>query len=246
MSQRFQCDRPDDRRTGLAAAKAALRRGALVVFPTDSVYAVACDAFRPAATSALRAAKGRAPDAPLPVLIGSPGTADGIVRDLSEAARELMAAFWPGPLTLIARAQPSLMWEVDFSGSLGVRMPLHPLALELLGQSGPLAATGANYLGHAVPTTCADAQAQLGDAVAIYLDAGPLRGGAGSAVVDVTVTPPRLRRAGDVAEAELVAVCPDLAGASGVSELAHGTTEETVTPAAPLSPADGLPSRAHQ
>lgn len=220
---------------------AAIRRGALVVFPTDTSYAVACDAFRPAATSALRAAKGRAPDAPLPVLIGAPGTADGIVRDLSDAARDLMAAWWPGPLTLIARAQPSLMWEVDFSGTLGVRMPLHPLALELLGQSGPLAATGANYVGHAVPTSCDEAQAQLGDSVAIYLDAGQLAGGAGSAVVDVTVSPPRLRRAGDVPIAELLAVCPDLTGVPMASAVVPAPA---VTDGEPPSPEDDRPDPA--
>ena len=219
---------------------AAIRRGALVVFPTDSSYAVACDAFRPAATSALRAAKGRSPDAPLPVLIGAPGTADGIVRDLSGAARDLMAAFWPGPLTLIARAQPSLMWEVDFSGTLGVRMPLHPVALELLRQSGPLAATGANYVGFGVPTTCDDAQAQLGDTVAVYLDAGELHGGAGSAVVEVSTEPPRLLRAGGVAITDLVSVCPELAGLPELAELPAAALP-TVTPDEPQSPVAGRP-----
>lgn len=210
MSQRYDCSDRQDRATGIAAATSAIRRGALVVLPTDSAYAVACDAFRTSATAALREAKGRAADTALPVLIAAPNVVDALTYGLPQIARDLAAALWPGPLTLIAAQQPSLAWDVDGSKSVGVRMPLHPLALELLAATGPLAATGANYAAMPVPLTCDDAQRQLGDAVAVYLDAGPLHGDRASAVVDVTTTPPQLLRAGSVPLDHLRGICADL------------------------------------
>jgi tRNA threonylcarbamoyl adenosine modification protein (Sua5/YciO/YrdC/YwlC family) len=210
MSQRYDCTNPEDRTTGLAAAAAAIRRGALVVFPTDSAYAVACDAFRISATAALRTAKGRPSDAALPVLLAAPAVVDALTYALPPAGRGLIAALWPGPLTLIARQQPSLAWDVDPSSSVAVRMPLHPVALELLDSTGPLAATGANYSAMPVPLTCDDAQAQLGDAVAVFLDAGPMDPARSSAVVDVTLTPPQVLRAGSVDVGHLQRICPEL------------------------------------
>ncbi len=203
MSQVFDCREPERRRAGLTAAAAAFRRGALVVLPTDSAYAVACDAFNTMATTALRAAKGRPPGTPLPVLVGKPGVVDALTIGLTDEARELIAALWPGPLTLLAKQQPSLVWDVDPTGTIAVRMPLHPLALELLATTGPLAATGANFAGLDVPMSCPDAQDQLGEAVAVYLDAGPLTAGRSSAVVDVTASPAKMLRAGSVAPADL-------------------------------------------
>lgn len=210
MSQRYDCTDPQDRATGLGAAAAAIKRGALVVFPTDSAYAVACDAFRASATAALRAAKGRPSDAALPVLIGSPAVVDALTYSLPQAGRDLIAALWPGPLTLIARQQPSLAWDVDPESSVAVRMPLHPVALHLLDTTGPLAATGANYSAMPVPLTCAEAETQLGDAIAVYLDSGPMDPARSSAVVNVAVTPPQLLRAGSVPTDRLRHICPEL------------------------------------
>lgn len=210
MSQRYDASDPHDRATGITAATAAIRRGALVVVPVDAAYAVVCDAFNATATAALRAAKGRAARDPIPVLIAGPAVVDAVTYGLSEAGRTLMAAFWPGPLTLVARQQPSLMWDVDPGPTVAVRMPLHPLALELLAGTGPLAGTGANYSAMPVPLTCDDAERQLGSAVAVYLDAGPADPSRASAVVDTTVEPPQLARRGAVALDHLTRVCPEL------------------------------------
>ncbi|MFM2438183.1 MAG: hypothetical protein RLZ55_1002 [Actinomycetota bacterium] len=210
MSQVFDCRDPDRRKAGLAAAASAFRRGALVVLPTDSAYAVTCDAFNTAATAALRSAKGRPPGTPLPVLIGKAGVVDALTRGLTDDARQLIAALWPGPLTLLARQQPSLIWDVDPSGTVMVRMPLHPLALELLAATGPTAATGANFVGLDVPMNCDAARDQLGEAVAVYLDAGPLAAGRASAVVDVTAAPPTVLRPGSVPPERLEQICESL------------------------------------
>lgn len=181
-----------------------------MVIPTDAAYAVACDAFKPDATAALRAAKGRPPEAPLPVLIANPGVVDALGYGVSAAGRDLAAALWPGPLTLLVRQQPSLLWDVDPGATVGARMPLHPVALELLAATGPLAATGANYSGMSVPLTCDDAEAQLGGAVAVYLDAGPMDPARASAVVDASANPPRVLRTGSVDLDHLLRICPEL------------------------------------
>lgn len=210
MSQRFRCDVPEERRTGLAAALAAVRRGALVVIPADNFYAVVTDAFRNEATTALRQAKGRPANSPLTVFVGQPTTVEGVLCGITNNAREYMAALWPGPLTLLGRSQPALMWDIDASGKVGVRMPLHPVALELLRGSGPLASSAANYAGMSPPRTCEAAQEQLGNSIAVYLDAGELTGKPASAVVDVSTDPPHLLRQGDVELAHLQRICPEV------------------------------------
>lgn len=210
VSQRFDCRVPAQRRRGLSAAIAALRRGALVVIPADSSYALAGDAFPPEVTDAVRSAKDRPAGAGLPVLVGSAATFDGIAHGPGAMGRLLMAALWPGPLTAIAWQQPSLSWDVDPSGRVAVRQPIHPVALGLLRDTGPLVALGANRTHPSVPLTCDEAEAEMGDLAAVYLDAGPLAGGEGSAVIDMTVDPPSVLRAGSVGLARLQEVCPEL------------------------------------
>ena len=215
MALRFDCSDPADRAAGISAAAAAVRRGALVVFGTDSAYAIGTDAFSATGTAALRKAKGR-PEATkgsaatLPVLVANPGVVDALTYNLPTVGRDLIEALWPGPLTLIARQQPSLAWTITDGVKVSVRMPLHPVALELLAATGPIAATGANFAGMAVPMTCDAAQAQLGDAVAVYLDCGEMFVEHASAVIDVTVNPPTVLRAGAVPMEKLIAICPSL------------------------------------
>jgi len=186
-----------------------------VVFGTDSAYAVGTDAFSASGTAALRAAKGRPESAKgvaaaLPVLVANPGVVDALTYNVPSVGRDLIEALWPGPLTLIARQQPSLAWNITDGTKVSVRMPLHPVALALLEATGPIAATGANYSGMPVPMTCDDAQAQLGDAVAVYLDCGPMFTEHASAVIDVTVNPPTVLRTGAVAWEHLTGICPSL------------------------------------
>jgi len=197
MSARFDCADPDQRAEGLAAAEAALRRGELVVLPTDTVYGVAAEAFDPVAVEALFKAKGRGRDRPPPVLVGTVRAAMALIHELGDSGKDLIDEFWPGPLTLICRSSPTLVWDIgDSKGTVAVRMPLHQVALDLLKQTGPLAVSSAKSAAPGpMPATAAEAEAQLGDSVAVYLDGGPCPGEP-STIVDLTGSVPRLLRAG--------------------------------------------------
>ncbi|MCX2967300.1 MULTISPECIES: L-threonylcarbamoyladenylate synthase [Streptomyces] len=215
MARRYDCTDTTDRRTGLREAAAAVRRGELVVLPTDTVYGIGADAFGPEAVADLLEAKGRGRGMPSPVLVGSPNTLHGLVTDFSEAAWELVDAFWPGALTLVARHQPSLTWDLgETRGTVAVRMPLHPVAIELLTEVGPMAVSSANRTGHPAPQDCDAAQEMLGDSVAVYLDGGPTPDTVPSSIVDVTGREPVLLRAGAISADELRTVVPDLKEAS--------------------------------
>ncbi|MGP4111991.1 L-threonylcarbamoyladenylate synthase [Streptomyces sp. 4N509B] len=211
MARRYDCSEEKTRRHGLLEAARAVRRGDLVVLPTDTVYGIGADAFNATAVGDLLEAKGRGRGMPSPVLVGSPNTLHGLVTDFSERAWELVDAFWPGALTLVAKHQPSLTWDLgETHGTAAIRMPLHPVALDLLKDFGPMAVSSANLTGHPAPQTCDDAREMLGDSVAVYLDGGPTPDTVPSTIVDVTGRVPVLRRAGAISEEELRAVVPDL------------------------------------
>jgi tRNA threonylcarbamoyl adenosine modification protein (Sua5/YciO/YrdC/YwlC family) len=211
MARRYDCSDATDRVTGLREATSAITRGELVVLPTDTVYGVGADAFDAEAVGDLLEAKGRSRNMPSPVLVGSPNTLHGIVTDFSEQAWELVDAFWPGALTLVTKHQPSLNWDLgDTRGTVAVRMPLHPVAIELLTATGPMAVSSANLTGHPSPQDCDAAQEMLGDSVAIYLDGGPTPAAVPSSIVDVTGKVPVLLRAGAISAEELRKVVPDL------------------------------------
>jgi L-threonylcarbamoyladenylate synthase len=209
--RRYDMSSAIERPTGLEQAADAVRRGDLVVLPTDTVYGLGTDAFSPDAVGALLAAKGRGRDMPVPVLVGSPRTLDGIATHLGEQARTLVEAFWPGGLTLVATAQPSLRWDLgDTGGTVAVRMPLHPVAIELLQATGPMAVSSANISGRPPATTADEAVEQLGESVAVYLDGGPSGEPLPSTIVDVTGEVPRVLRVGAVAVDVLREVAGDL------------------------------------
>lgn len=211
MSSRFDCADPAERRRGLDQAESAVRRGELVVLPTDTVYGIGADAFSPSAISALLAAKGRGREMPVPVLVGAARTLDGVATGVSAAGRALLEAFWPGALTLVCHAQPSLQWDLgETRGTVAVRMPLHPVALELLRAVGPMGVSSANRSGLPPATTADEALAALGEAVAVYLDGGPVGEPVPSTIVDVTASPPRVLRAGAVSLELLREVVPDV------------------------------------
>jgi len=199
VSESYDCGDPRRRAEGLAAAAAATRAAQLVVLPTDTVYGLGCDAFNPAAVRALLDAKGRGSSMPAPVLVGSWTTIDGLVAAVPPAARELIQAFWPGGLSLVLRHAPSLAWELgDTRGTVMLRMPLHPVALELLREVGPMAVSSANRSGSPPASTMDEARAQLGHAVSVYLDGGPVEHRVASTIVDLTCEQPRILRAGAV------------------------------------------------
>ncbi|MER6213219.1 L-threonylcarbamoyladenylate synthase [Streptomyces sp. NPDC001272] len=211
MARRYDCNDATDRKTGLREAASAVRRGELVVLPTDTLYGIGADAFSAGAVGDLLAAKGRGRTMPTPVLIGSPNTLHGLVTDFSEHAWELVDAFWPGGLTLVAKHQPSLAWDLgETRGTVAVRMPLHPVAIELLTEVGPMAVSSANLSGHPAPEDCDAARAMLGDSVSVYLDGGPTPSTRPSSIVDVTGKVPVLLREGALSAEQLREVVPDL------------------------------------
>lgn len=187
----------------------AVSRGALVVLPTDTVYGIGADAFAPPAVAALLAAKGRGRQMPPPVLIADVRTLDGLATDVPAAVRELVDRFWPGGLTVILRAQPSLAWDLgETAGTVALRMPDHEAALALLRRTGPLAVSSANRTGAPAALTAQDARDQLGASVSVYLDAGAVTGGVASTIVDATGDELRIVRLGAIGIEQLREVAP--------------------------------------
>jgi len=209
--RRYDMSSRSERATGLEFGESAIARGDLVVLPTDTVYGLGSDAFTPDAVAKLLRAKGRGRDLPVPVLVANPRVLDGIAANLTDVARDLVAGFWPGGLTVVAHVQPSLQWDLgETGGTVAVRMPLHPVALELLARTGPLAVSSANISGSAPATDVDQAIEMLGDKVAAYLDGGPSGDPVPSTIVDVTADPPRVLRVGDIPVEALREVASDL------------------------------------
>jgi L-threonylcarbamoyladenylate synthase len=216
MSERFDCSDPAQLEAGLQEAQAALRRGQLVVMPTDTVYGIAAEAFDPVAVDRLLAAKGGRRDMPPPVLVGTVRAAIALVQELGEMGKDLIDEFWPGPLTLIFKASPTLVWDLgETKGTVGVRMPLHHVALSLLKKAGPLVVSSARYAGaEAAPTSVEMAEQQLGESVAVYLDGGACPGDVPSTIVDLTGSVPKLLRPGVIPPDRLREVVPLVDGAA--------------------------------
>lgn len=187
MQKVFDCSVDTDLLTGMRLAKVALQRGELAVIPTDTVYGIAADAFSPTAVAALLAAKGRTAQSPPPVLIGNMTTLNALADFVPEVARKLAETFWPGALTMILKAQPSLSWELgETKGTVALRMPDHKIALALLSETGPLAVSSANLTGEPAATTCAQAIDYLENSVEVFLDAGNSPKGEASTILDLT------------------------------------------------------------
>jgi tRNA A37 threonylcarbamoyladenosine synthetase subunit TsaC/SUA5/YrdC len=188
MTDVFDCTNSEQRATGIASAIGALKGGRLVVLPTDTVYGIGADAFDSDAVAALLSAKGRGRDMPVPVLVGSWHTIDGLVYTVPHSARELIEAFWPGALSLVVRQAPSLQWDLgDAHGTVMLRMPLHPVTVE-------------------------EARDQLGDLVEVYLGGGTSQRQAASTIVDLTSAHPHVLRQGPVtveAIAKVLGVAPE-------------------------------------
>jgi tRNA threonylcarbamoyl adenosine modification protein (Sua5/YciO/YrdC/YwlC family) len=211
LTRTYNCSNDEEREEGLEEAAAAVRRGELVVLPTDTVYGVGADAFSPGAIDALLAAKGRDRSMPVPVLVSSPTMLDALVDQMPEQGQALTERFWPGALTLVVRHTSHLVWDLgDSKGTVAVRMPDNEIAQDLIARTGPLAVSSANRSGHPAATEMMDARLQLGAAVSVYLDGGPSKDAIASSIIDLTGTAPRLLRAGALSVDELREVVPDL------------------------------------
>ena len=211
MTTRFDLTDPQAREEGLAAAVNAVRRGQLIVLPTDTVYGLGVDAFDPDGVQRLLDAKGRERDMPPPVLISATTTLDALATELPGWAAGLVEHYWPGPLTIVCRQQPSLRWDLgETRGTVAVRMPDDAHALELLGRTGPLAVSSANNHGHPAAVDADEAEEMLGWAVEVILDAGPSAGTTASTIVDCTGESPRVLREGVIGREDLTAVLAGL------------------------------------
>ena len=205
----------DDLGGAYSAAVDAILDGKLIVLPTDTVYGIAADAFKPDAVQRLLDPKGRGRDMPPPVLISAVETLDALATSVGETGRALCEKFWPGALTVICYAQSSLMWDLgETKGTVALRVPDHEQTRELLSRTGPLAVSSANISGKPAATDVYDAERQLGDSVAVYLDGGSVSADAATAlpstIVDLTGDVPRVVRLGALSLEQLREVAPDV------------------------------------
>jgi tRNA threonylcarbamoyl adenosine modification protein (Sua5/YciO/YrdC/YwlC family) len=199
MERIYDCSLDTDLLTGMRLAKVAIGRKDLVVVPTDTVYGLACDAFSHEGVKNLLAAKGRDRQSPPPVLIGNAAALDGLAQDVPALAHKLAETFWPGALTMILKAQPSLTWDLgETKGTVALRMPDHKIALALLQETGPLAVSSANLTGKPAALTCQQAEAYLGSKVKVYLDGGSSPKADASTIVDLTGLVDELDESGEL------------------------------------------------
>ena len=208
VSERFDFT-GDELAPAYRAAVDAIEAGDLVVLPTDTVYGIAADAFKADAVQRLLDAKGRGRDMPPPVLISVVESLDALATDVPDDGRTLCQEFWPGPLTVICHAQTSLMWDLgETKGTVALRVPDHENTRELLSRTGPLAVSSANKSGRPAALDVYDAEEQLEDSVAVYLDGGTATGGQASTIVDITGDVPHVVRLGALSLEQLRAVVP--------------------------------------
>ncbi len=212
MSKHFDCRDQQQRTEGIGAAVTAVRAGELIVLPTDTVYGIGADAFIPAAVTAMMAAKGRGRTTPPPVLVGTARAAAALVDDLGPFGQDLIDEFWPGALTLVFRASPTLLWDLgETRGTVSLRMPLHAVTLDVLRQTGPMAVSNASRPGQPPAMTAYDAEQQFGEAVSVYLDNGPPTDNTPSTILDLTGSIPKVLRSGAVPVDRLRGTCAVLA-----------------------------------
>jgi L-threonylcarbamoyladenylate synthase len=203
----------DEREEIITRAASILRRGGQVVFPTEHSYAIAVDAFNAEAVAELNTLRGAPEGTALSVMVGSPRTLSGIAKDIPPVADLLIAALWPGLLTLVVPTSSGLAWDLGDGGALGkvaVRMPLHPLAIEILRATGPLAVTTAAPVGTPAPLEVGLLAEAIADSVELILDVGPLPAGLASTIIDLATDPPCLLREGAYTRERLRQIAPDL------------------------------------
>jgi L-threonylcarbamoyladenylate synthase len=201
---------PEDRVLVLAAE--VIQAGGVIVYPTDTMYGIGANALNPEAITKVRAVKRRADQKPILVLVSGAAEVKDLTPEITPTAQLLMDSFWPGPLTLVFAAADVIPSVLRSGGNtIGIRVPSNPLCLRLLRLCGrPITSTSANLSGEMTGTTVAEIRKSLAAGVDLYLDAGVLPESKPSTVVDVSVTPPRLLRAGVIDVDRLRAIVHDL------------------------------------
>lgn len=184
-------------------ALAILKNGGLIAFPTDTVYGVGALAFDSQAVESIYAAKDRPVEKAIPILIGDTNDLEKVAVDIPAAAHRLASRFWPGPLTILVPKRAELPEAVSATATVGVRVPDHPVARELLRASGPMAVTSANISGAHSPVTAQEVYEQLGGRIALIIDGGRTPGGIPSTLVDCTISELKILREGPISLEEL-------------------------------------------
>lgn len=198
----------------VAQAAAVLMHGGLVAFPTDTVYGLGCDVWNPMAVERIYSVKDRSELKAVPVLLSGLSALGEVALPQSPAVMALAGRFWPGPLTLVLARQPELPAQVSSTDTVGVRVPNHRFALELLASAGPLAVTSANPSGAQAARTADQVAEALGDQIELIIDGGQTPGGVPSTVVDMTGESPNLLRAGPIELDQITRVLHQRNGAS--------------------------------
>jgi L-threonylcarbamoyladenylate synthase len=189
----------------------ALLDGGLVVFPTDTLYGLGCDATNPRAVARLCEVKGRSPDSPMPVIINHRRLLDQLVEDIPPEIAPLLDRFWPGPLTLVLRRRGEALRAISPTGTLGVRIPDAPVALSLArGLCRPIVATSANRAGQPPCASAQEAAEVFGAEIQVILDAGTIPAGQPSTVLDLSTACPQILREGIIARALLKRYLPEI------------------------------------
>jgi L-threonylcarbamoyladenylate synthase len=182
-------------------AVAILKSGGVIAFPTETLYGLGADARNEAAIEKIFEIKGRDFRNPILVVIGDAGHLDTITEDVPAAARKLMEKFWPGPLTIVFRALPSVSPKLTAgTGKIGIRLTSHPIAMEISKRlGGPVTATSANLSGMPECSSAVEVLSQLEGKLDGVVDGGRTPGGTGSTIVDTTVSPVKILREGAIA-----------------------------------------------
>jgi L-threonylcarbamoyladenylate synthase len=189
-------------------AVAAVRAGGVIAFPTRCLYGLGADAFNAGAVERIFEIKQRSPHNPILILIDQTSRLERLVAHVSPAAARIMDHFWPGRITLVFKAGEAVPpYLTAGSGKIGIRLPGHPVAAALVrALQIPLTGTSANLSGRPGCRRIKDLEFQIAGKLDLILDAGPLKGGVGSTVVDVTVDPPIVLREGEISGAEIMTI----------------------------------------
>jgi L-threonylcarbamoyladenylate synthase len=204
VSVRIDAGDLHNRDRAISMAYSTVRRGGLVIVPTESQYAVVTDAFSARGTALLREYRGLGPQVPLTVLVPNANAVSGITASIPKISRELMECYWPGELTLLLSAGTTLAWDHPVGAPIAVRMPRHPYLLELLGTTGPLASSSAQPVGMPQITQNIDLDTCDVDLVSVLIAAGDLASGSGSTIIDCSGGEPKIRREGALAQEGLI------------------------------------------
>lgn len=196
---------PAENPASIQTALELLQEGEIIAFPTDTVYGLGANAFYSPGIIKLFEAKGRDANKAIAVLIGDMAQLDLLTEELNDTGKKLARKFWPGALTIVVPKKKDIPELLTAGNSIGIRMPNHPVALDLLKKFGPIAATSANLSGKNTPHDARDVHKQLNKRVPLILDGGRCIGGIPSTVVDISNNEVRILRSGAISEDEIKA-----------------------------------------